>query len=106
MKALTEVWRSQSFNSLYCTPSVDFHSIGPLLSHSRREQRIRMKISVVIPVYNEAATVAELISRVQAVDISKEIIMVDDGSTDGTRERLAQLERQYDNLRIFLQPKN
>ena len=65
-----------------------------------------MKISVVIPVYNEAATVAELISRVQAVDIPKEIIMVDDGSTDGTRERLAQLERQYDNLRIFLQPKN
>ena len=65
-----------------------------------------MKISVVIPVYNEAATVAELISRVQAVDIPKEIILVDDGSTDGTRERLAQLERQYDNLRVFLQPKN
>jgi glycosyltransferase involved in cell wall biosynthesis len=65
-----------------------------------------MKISVVIPVYNEAATVAELISRVQAIDISKEIIMVDDGSTDGTRDRLVQLERQYDNLRIFLQPEN
>ena len=65
-----------------------------------------MKISVVIPVYNEATTVAELISRVQAVDISKEIILVDDGSTDGTRERLVQLERQYDNLRIFLQPEN
>jgi glycosyltransferase involved in cell wall biosynthesis len=65
-----------------------------------------MKISVVIPVYNEAATVAELISRVQAVDIPKEIIVVDDGSTDGTRERLAQLAEQYDSLRVFLQPKN
>src|SRR6185369_13385365 len=65
-----------------------------------------MKLSVVIPVYNEAATIAELISRVQAVDIPKEIIVVDDGSTDGTRERLAQLAQQYDSLRVFLQPTN
>jgi len=65
-----------------------------------------MKLSVVIPVYNEAATIAEIVSRVQAVDIAKEIILVDDGSTDGTRDRLAQLTTQYDNLRVFLQPKN
>lgn len=65
-----------------------------------------MKISVVIPVYNEAATISELIGRVQSVDMSKEIIVVDDGSTDGTREALARLEKQHDNLRVFLQQKN
>ena len=65
-----------------------------------------MKISVVIPVYNEAATIAELIHRVQAVDIAKEIIVVDDGSTDGTRDALIRLEKQFDNLRVFLQPAN
>jgi glycosyltransferase involved in cell wall biosynthesis len=65
-----------------------------------------MKLSVVIPVYNEAATIAEIVSRVQAVDILKEIILVDDGSTDGTRDRLTRLATEHDNLRVFLQPKN
>ncbi|HXG93899.1 MAG TPA: glycosyltransferase family 2 protein [Blastocatellia bacterium] len=65
-----------------------------------------MKISVVIPAYNEAATIAEIIRRVQAVDLPKEIIVVDDCSTDGTREQLAQLEKEHNNLRVFLQPKN
>jgi glycosyltransferase involved in cell wall biosynthesis len=65
-----------------------------------------MKISVVIPVYNEAPTISELIGRVQSVDLSKEIIVVDDGSTDGTREALALLEKKHDNLRVFLQQKN
>ena len=41
-------------------------------------------LSVVIPVYNEVATIATLLARVQAVPIEKEIILVDDGSTDGT----------------------
>jgi glycosyltransferase involved in cell wall biosynthesis len=47
-----------------------------------------MKVSVVIPVYNEAATLRELLGRVDAVPLAKEIIVVDDGSTDGTRELL------------------
>lgn len=65
-----------------------------------------MKLSVVIPVYNEASTIAEILRRVQAVDIPKEVIVVDDGSTDGTREILAGLQGEYDNLRVFLQPRN
>jgi glycosyltransferase involved in cell wall biosynthesis len=65
-----------------------------------------MKLSVVIPVYNEVATIEALISRVHAVDIPKEIIAVDDGSTDGTRAVLAGLDGRYDNLRVLLQPKN
>lgn len=65
-----------------------------------------MKVSVVIPVYNEAATVAQLIARVHGVEIPKEIIVVDDGSTDGTRNVLTSLEPRYDNLRVLVQPRN
>ncbi len=50
-----------------------------------------MKLSVVIPVYNEAATIASLIERVRAVAIDKEIIVVDDCSADGTADVLRAL---------------
>jgi glycosyltransferase involved in cell wall biosynthesis len=49
-------------------------------------------ISVVIPVYNEAKTISELIARVQSVPLDKEIIIVDDCSSDGTREVLSGLK--------------
>jgi len=48
-----------------------------------------LSLSVVMPVYNEKATVAEMIARVLAVDCVTQLIIVDDGSTDGTREVLA-----------------
>ena len=47
-----------------------------------------MKLSVVIPVYNEAGTIREILRRVLAVPFEKEVIVVDDGSTDGTRDLL------------------
>jgi len=51
-----------------------------------------VKLSVLIPVYNEAETIAEILRRVRAVDtgMEREIVIVDDGSTDGTREILQQ----------------
>ena len=64
------------------------------------------KLSVVIPVYNEERWLAELVRRVQVVPIPKEVILVNDCSTDGTPAVLKQLERDYDNLRVFHQPKN
>jgi glycosyltransferase involved in cell wall biosynthesis len=49
-----------------------------------------MKISIIIPVYNEAATIRQILARVRSSPIDKEIVIVDDGSTDGTREILAE----------------
>jgi glycosyltransferase involved in cell wall biosynthesis len=62
------------------------------------------KLSVVIPVYNERQYIRELLDRVQAVPIPKEIIIVDDCSTDGTREILRQLEQP--GVRVIYQPHN
>src|SRR5437868_14140896 len=62
------------------------------------------KLSVVIPVYNEERWIREVVRRVQAVAVAKEVIVVDDFSTDGTRNILRQLES--DEVRVFLQPRN
>ncbi len=51
-----------------------------------------MKLSVIVPVYNEAKTLEEIIGRVEAVTIDKEIIAVDDGSVDGSLDVLSQME--------------
>src|SRR5437016_4476256 len=61
-----------------------------------------MKLSVVMPVYNEKATIRQIIEKVQAVQLDKELIIVDDGSTDGTREILGELEPSLNgSARIF-----
>jgi glycosyltransferase involved in cell wall biosynthesis len=65
-----------------------------------------MKLSVVMPVYNERATLQEVVGRVLAVSLGLELICVDDGSQDGSREILAELVGRHPQLRVLLQPKN
>ncbi len=62
------------------------------------------KLSVVIPVYNEERWVRELVRRVQAVEMPKELILVDDCSKDGTRAILEELKGG--NVKVFYQEKN
>ena len=64
-----------------------------------------MKLSIVIPAYNEKSTIKEIIERVRATPYDKEIIVVDDGSTDGSREILKEIEGDP-GLRIFFHEKN
>jgi glycosyltransferase involved in cell wall biosynthesis len=64
-----------------------------------------LRLSVVIPAYNEKETLEELVRRVRAVPIPKEIILVDDGSTDGTADVLADMEGDRD-LRILRHERN
>ena len=82
-----------------------------------------MKLSLVIPVYNELPTLREIVSRIAAVDLDKELVFVDDFSTDGSRELLTELRDQglerwlsphdkqrprlgANEVQVLLQPKN
>jgi len=53
-------------------------------------------LSVIMPVYNEQETLTEILTRVRAVDLEKEIVVVDDGSSDGTRDILKEEEKKGD----------
>jgi|RhiMethySRZTD1v2_1073278.scaffolds.fasta_scaffold02757_11 glycosyltransferase involved in cell wall biosynthesis len=61
-----------------------------------------MKLSVVVPIYNERDTVRTIVARVLATPHDKEVILVDDGSTDGTRQVLAEIEAEkIANVRVI-----
>src|SRR5207249_5011798 len=72
------------------------------------ERPTSIKLSVVIPVYNERSTIQELVSRVMANKIDKEIIIVDDCSTDGSREILQSIEKTPSTypVKVIMQPRN
>jgi len=65
------------------------------------EKRSALAVSVVIPVYNERDTIAEIVRRVQAVGVHHEIVIVDDYSLDGTRDVLLELAEQAD-IRVIM----
>jgi glycosyltransferase involved in cell wall biosynthesis len=65
-----------------------------------------MKLSVVMPVYNEQSTLQQVIGRVLAVPLEIELICVDDGSTDGSRETLTEIQTTHPQIRVQFQPKN
>ncbi len=65
-----------------------------------------MKLSVVMPIYNERSTLPEVVRRVLSVEIDIELLCVDDASSDGSREILLDLQKQWQQIRVFLQPRN
>jgi glycosyltransferase involved in cell wall biosynthesis len=65
-----------------------------------------MKLSVVMPVYNERAALREVVARVLAEPLELELICVDDGSTDGSRDILQELQGSCSQMRVLLQPRN
>lgn len=65
-----------------------------------------MKLSVVIPVYNEVNTLERILKKVKGVDIPKEIILVDDGSKDGSRDLLNKLKKKDRSLKIVFHEVN
>ncbi len=84
--------------------SQPFPRAGAGLERDPRETTV--KLSVVMPVYNEQGTLREVVGRVLAVPVDLELLCVDDGSKDGSREILAELQQEYPQIRVFLQPKN
>jgi len=65
-----------------------------------------MQLSVIIPVYNEQATIEQLVDRVQAVPVDKELIIVDDCSQDDTRAKLQTIADGADNVTVLHHEKN
>jgi glycosyltransferase involved in cell wall biosynthesis len=70
-----------------------------------RGQLVDPLLSVVMPCYNERDTIEEIVRRVMAVPLRKELIIVDDGSTDGTRDLLTGLQQRH-GFKLIFQPQN
>jgi len=64
-----------------------------------------MKLSVIIPIYNEVESIAEIVDRVKATGLAWEIVLVDDGSIDGTRDLLKEMDGK-DIVRVVLHERN
>lgn len=72
-----------------------------------KQQKRKLTVCVVIPCYNEVSSIAEVLQRVEDVGVADEIIIVDDGSTDGTRAVLASIEaEEHQHVRIIYHEQN
>jgi len=78
------------------TPALPLYALTP----------ITLRASIVIPCFNERQTVIELIDRIHAVPVDKEVIVVDDCSTDGTRELLQKRARECGDITLRLRQRN
>jgi glycosyltransferase involved in cell wall biosynthesis len=85
------------------TPVQETHSAAPQGNDQTSPPPL---LSVVIAAYNEVSTLEQIVAAVQAVDVDKEIVIVDDCSTDGTREVLAKLAASNLPMRVVYQPQN
>ena len=66
-----------------------------------------MKTSIIVPCYNEVSTINEIIDKINKIDIEKEIIIIDDFSTDGSKEKIKNnIEKKYDNVIAIYHQKN
>ncbi len=77
----------------------------PFVYSGERPAEIRGCVSVIIPVFNEAGSIARLIQLVSETLVPKEIVIIDDGSTDGTREVLAECQELFE-IRLIVHEEN
>jgi glycosyltransferase involved in cell wall biosynthesis len=92
-----------TFLSVRANPSLEIRRRRP--ADPTRELRT-MKLSVVIPVYNEQDTIEDIVARVQAVPVDKQIVLVNDCSTDGTAEKLEKIKAAGDQIIVLHHEKN
>lgn len=75
---------------------------APAESAPEQQPALRLKVSVLMPVFNEAATLAKIVARVRDEGRHDELLIVDDCSTDGTRDLLIDMDRQFDDVRVVM----
>ena len=71
-----------------------------------KKQKKPMVLSVIVPAFNERDSIAAIVERVDSVSVRKQIIVVDDGSTDGTRDVLNRLAKRYKSLTVLSHERN